>query len=116
MIRQYIEQAIKSIEVERDKQVTIAKDRIMREKIAPFNAEIDSARAKALTEVDVEINTKVAEIKQEGEVRKQELIALGEQKKKNNAETVLASELAILTISYDSAISKLNAQLAEIKE
>lgn len=116
MIKAYLEQAIKSIEMEKEKQVSLIKDRLMKEKIAPYNAEIDSYRAKALTEIDSELNVKIAELRKEYETKKQELIALGEEKKKGNMESIFATELAVLTIEYDSAIAKLTAQLAEIKE
>lgn len=116
MIKAYLEQAVKSIEVEREKQVSIIKDRVVREKIAPYNAEVDNYRAKALTEIDNELNAKIVELKAEYEAKKAELIKLGEEKKKANAESVLASELAVVTVEFDSAISKLNAQIAEIKE
>lgn len=116
MIKAFLEQAIKSIELEKEKQSALIKDRLMKEKIAPYNAEIDNARSKALTEIDNEYNVKIAELKKECEVKKQELINLGEDKKKANMETVFATELAVLTIEYDNHIAKLNAQLAEIKE
>lgn len=115
-MKQYIEQAIKSIEAEREQKTAQMKDKIMREKIAPFNAEVDSYRAKALTEVDNELNTKIADLKKEYEEKKKQLIALGEEKKKTNAESVLASELAVLTIDYDKAITKLKSQLSDISE
>ena len=116
MVKAYLEQAIKSIEAEKEQQIAVIKDRIMREKIMPFNAEIDTFRAKALTEIDNELNQKIAVLKQEYEVKKQELVKLGEEKKKANADSVLASELAVVSVKYDNHIAKLTAQIAEIKE
>lgn len=111
-----LEQAIKSIEAKRDSEVALIKDRIVREKIAPFNAEVDSFRAKALQEIDAELATKIADLKVAYEAKKQDLIKIGEEKKKENMDSVLASELAVITVKYDTEIAKLNAQLAEIKE
>lgn len=116
MIKAYLEQAIKNIEVEREKQVSIVKDRVVREKIAPFNADVDAYRAKALSEIDSELATKITDLKAEYEAKKAELVRLGEEKKKTNAETVLASELAVITVEFDTAIAKLTAQIAEIEE
>lgn len=116
MIKAYLEEAIKKIEMEKEQQASIIKDRLTREKIAPYNADIDSSRAKALTEVDNELNAKIAELKKTYEAKKQELVTLGEEKKKANAETVFASELAVFTVKYDKEITKLKAQLAEIEE
>ena len=115
-MKSILEQAIKSIEAKRDNEVTVIKDRIVREKIAPYNAEVDAYRAKALQEIDAELTTKIADLKAEYEGKKQELVQLGEEKKKANADSVLATELAVVTIKYDSEIAKLQAQIAEIKE
>lgn len=116
MIKAHVEQLIKTLEMEKEKEISVAKDRLVREKIAPYNAEIDSSRAKALTEVDTELNVRISSLRQEYERKKQELIALGEEKKKSNAETVFATELSVLTVKYDREINKLRTQLAEIEE
>lgn len=108
-------QAVKSIEAKRDRDVAVLKDRIVREKVAPYNADIDQKRAMALTELDTELNAKIVELRQVYEAKKQELVRLGEEKKKENAETLLATELAVVTVDYDAQIAKLNAQIAEIK-
>lgn len=116
MIKASLEQAIKNITMEKEKQVSIVKDRVVREKIAPFNAEVDNYRAKALTEIDNELNAKIVELKATYEAKKAELIKLGEEKKKANADSVLAAELAVVTVEFDAHIAKLNAQIAEIKD
>lgn len=115
MVKEYLEKAIKDIELERDRQSAVIKDRIMREKIAPYNAEIDQKRAKALTELDNELNAKIVELKQAYEAKKAELVKLGEENKKANADSILATELAVVTVEYDTAINKLKAQIAEIE-
>lgn len=116
MVKEYLERAIKEIEAEKERQSAIIKDRIIREKVAPYNSEVDQKRANALAEIDNELNTKIIELKSAYEAKKQEIIRLGEEEKKNNSESILASELAVVTVEYDSAIAKLKAQIAEIKE
>lgn len=116
MVKEYLLQAVKGIEAERDRKVAEVKDRIVREKLAPYNADVDEKRAKALRELDNELNVKMVELKREYDAKKQELIRLGEENKQKNADSVFASELAVVTIDYDAHIAKLNAQLAEIKE
>lgn len=116
MIKSHIEQTIKSIEAEKAQAVSVIKERVLKEKIMPFNSEIDSARTKALAEIDTELNQRMSELKQEYEVKKQELVKLGETKKKQNEEAVLASELAVVAVDYDATISKLTAMLTEISE
>ena len=114
MIKAVLEQAVKSIEAEKAQQLANAKERVTREKIVPFNTEIDSARAKALAEVDTELTQKVSALRSEYEEKKKELIRLGEEKKKQNADAVLANELSVISIDYDDAIAKLNDQISKI--
>lgn len=116
MIKEALMTAVKSIEMEKERKVAEIKDRITREKILPYNADIDQKRGKALAELDTELNNKIVELKQTYEVKKQELVMLGEENKKANAESIFASELAVVTVEFDAHIAKLNAQIAEIKE
>lgn len=116
MIRAYLEEAVKKIEAEREQKVALVKDRLVREKIAQHNAEIDGLRAKALAEIDGDLNVKIASLRKEYEEKKQKLIAMGEEDKRAHAEEVFATELAVLTVDYDHHIAKLKAQLAELKE
>ena len=115
MVKEHLEKAVKEIENERERQTAVLRDKIMREKIAPYNAEIDQKRTRALAEIDNELNAKIVELKQAYEAKKAELVKLGEENKKANAENVLATELAVVTVEYDSAIAKLKAQIAEIE-
>lgn len=116
MIKMALEQAIQTIKDAKERKIAEIKDRTMREKIIPYNADVDSARTKALTEIDNELNAKIVELKQAYETKKQELVRLGEENKKANADSVLASELAVLSVEYDAHIAKLTAQLEDIKE
>lgn len=116
MIKPYFEQLIKQIEMEKEKETAPIKDRLIREKISPYNADIDTARAKALAETDNKYNIQIAELKKKCEEEKQQLIKLGEDNKKANMETVFATELVVYTAKYDKEIAKLKAQLAEIEE
>lgn len=115
MVKEYLEQAVKNIEMEKERQVSAVRERIMREKIIPYNADVDQSRAKALAELDNELNTKFLELRQAYDLKKQELVRLSEENKKENAEKLVATELAVLTIEYDKAIAKLNSQIAEIE-
>ena len=116
MIKTVIENAIKTLETEKNQRLAVAKEQITREKIIPFNTEIDASRAKALAEVDAELNQRVAELRKEYDEKKQELVRLGEEKKRQNAEAVLASEVAVVAVEYDTAIAKLKAQIEDVEE
>lgn len=116
MLKPYFEQLIKQIEIEKEKETAPIKDRLIREKINPYNADIDTSRAKALSEVDNKYNVQIAELKKKCEEEKQQLIKLGEDNKKANMESVFATELAVITNKFDKEIAKLKAQIAEIEE
>ena len=92
MIKSVLEQAIKTIEVEKAQKIASIKDKVTREQIAPFNAEIDNARSKAIAELDTEMAQEISAVK------------------------VLAGETAVIASEYDKHIAKLNTQLAEINE
>lgn len=116
MVKEFLEQQVKAIEAEKERQVSALRERIVREKIIPYNTDKDQKRALALAEVDNELNAKIDELKQAYEAKKQQLIVLGEEDKKRYADTVLAADLAVATVELDKAIASLNAQIAEIKE
>lgn len=122
-----LESTIKSYEAEKAQRIATVKEKATREKIVPFNAEIDNYRAKALGELTNELNdkinainaeasAKVAELRKTYEEKKQELFALGEEKKRTNAETVIATETAAVSVEYDGFISELNAILSKMKQ
>lgn len=116
MLRPYFEELIRKIEMEKEKETAPIKDRIIREKINPYNADIDTSRAKALAETDNKYNVQIAELKKKCEEEKQQLIRLGEDNKRANMERVFATDLAVITNKYDKEIAKLKVQLTEIEE
>lgn len=116
MIKERLEQTVRELEAEKERAVSTVKDRIVREKVAVYNAEIDNSRAKALQELDAELNAKVVALQEEYAKKKQSLIELGEQDKQKHTDTILSTELAVVTVEYDNSINKLKAIIAEIKE
>ena len=74
-----LETTIKSYESEKAQKIAAVKERATREKIVPFNTEI-------------------------------------EEKKRTNAETVIATETAAVSVEYDEFISELNAILSKMKQ
>ena len=122
-----IKNTIRAYENEKEQRLATVKERVTREKIVPFNADIDNSRAKAVAELNTELNTKINAINQECaarisvlrqdyDKRRQELVSLGEQKKSENAEAVIATETAAINVEYDDVLSKLNAILSAMKQ
>lgn len=116
MIKAFLQQAVRNIEAERDQKIAGLKDIVLREKIVPYNTEIDTYRTQAIAEIDKEFNIKLSELRKEFEEKKRQIIALAEEKKKTNMEEVYASELAVVTIEYEAHIAKLNSQISECSE
>lgn len=113
MIRAYIEQAIRSIEVEKEQALRQVKERVMQEKIVPFNRETDSLRDKAIQQLSVKHNEAVRALQDKFAEDKADILAKSEQHKKEFADKVVAEEATELIAEYDIAIAKLKETLGE---
>jgi hypothetical protein len=116
MIKGYIEQAIASIQAEKEAQINAVKTTVTQEKIIPYNTETDKLRDKAVAEKVAEFNAKVQELQAQLEQDKQEIITAAETDKTNNANTVITTETASISYKYDLQIKKLQDQMASIEE
>jgi hypothetical protein len=115
-VKLHLEQAVKSLESEREREVAIIKERVMRETIIPYNKEMDIARDKAIAELQNELNSNIAALQEEFARKKKEIFEANEKKKESNATSVITTESYTVTVKYDKAISKLNEQIADLKE
>lgn len=104
------------IQAETEREIALVKDRIMREKIAPFNQELDQARIKAEAELSQELNTKITALQQEFAKKKQGLFDAGEKKKAEYLNSIMATETYAITGKADKAIAKIDAQIKELEE
>ena len=112
-IKAHLEQAIKNLEAEREKEVAIIKEKATREKIVPYNQEMDIARDKAISEKQQALNATIVAHQEQFAKEKQEIIQAAEKKKQENANSVLTTETYTVTVKYDKAISKLKEQISE---
>ncbi len=116
MIKQILERAIADIEAQKAREVSAIKERVMREKIVPYNNEINQSRDKAISELNTQLNSNIAELQKKFSDSKQSLIDAGEKKKTDFAEVTIATETAIVAESYDKSISKLRDMINQEKE
>lgn len=116
MIRQFIEEAVRKIEVEKERQCVAAKERVTREKILPYNAEIDKARDEAVAQKQRALNENIVALQETFAKEKQAIAEAAEKKKHDNAEAILASEITSVTVEYEKHIAKLKNQIEDIKE
>lgn len=107
MINAYIEQAIRGIEAEREQQIAGIKATIMRDKVAPQNAEIDGKRDLALQELQTKLNQDIAERQEKFAAERQAIIEASEQQKTANADALIAAETAGITAEYDAKLVEL---------
>lgn len=115
-MKSIFEEAIKKLELERDRKAAEVKEKVTRESIVPFNAEIDRAREKAIAELQSSLNSSIASLQAQFAEQKSSIIAAGEKKKSDNASAVITSATYSVTIEYDKAISALRKQMEEINE
>jgi hypothetical protein len=112
-IKVHLEQAIKNLEAEREREVAVIKEKATREKIVPFNQEMDMARDKAIAEKQQALNATIVAHQENFTKEKAEIFAAAEKKKNENATSVITTETYTVTVKYDKAIAKLKEQIEE---
>ena len=115
-IKSHLEQAVKSLEAEKTTICNATKDKVTREKIIPYNKEIDTALEKAIAEKQSALNATIVSHQEQFAKEKKEMVEAAEKKKAENANAVIATETYTATVEYDKAITKLNEQISEVKE
>lgn len=115
-IKTHLEQAIKNLEAEKEREVAIIKERVTREKILPYNQEADKGRDLAIAELQQNMNEDITARQSKFAKEKQAIVDENEKRKENNANAVLATETYEVTGKYDKAIAKLNEQITDLKE
>lgn len=113
-IKVILEQAKKNLEIEKDREIATVKDRVTRERILPFNQDIDNAREKAIQELQSKLNSDIIARQEKFAKEKQALIEAGEKKKKDNAEMVYATETSTVALAYDTAIRECEEKIAKL--
>lgn len=115
-IKVQLEQAIRGLEAEKQTIANTTKEKVTREKIVPFNQEIDKARDGAIAEKQQALNASILALQERFAKEKQEIFEAGEKKKADNATSVITAEVYAVTVEYDKNIAKLNDQIANLKE
>ena len=115
-IKSHLEQAVKNLEAEKEREVAIIKDKTTREKIIPYNQEADKGRDLAIAELQANMNDDISARQEQFANDKKAIFDENEKRKENNANAVLTTETYSVTVKYDKAISKLNEQISALKE
>lgn len=116
MIRGHIEQAIRSIEAEKEQKLREVEQRVMQEKVLPFNREIDESRDKAIQQLSTEYNVAVNALQEKFAKDKNDIILASEQHKKVNADAIISAESKSVEEEYGIIIAELTNSLNKVKE
>lgn len=115
-IQVHLEQAIKNLEAEKQREVSVIKEKVNREKIVPYNQEADNGRDLAIEELQKCLNDDITALQEKFLKEKKAIFEENEKRKEKNANAVLASETYAVTGKYDKAMAKLREQIADLKE
>jgi hypothetical protein len=107
-----IQASINQVQSQRTAEIERAKQKAHQEKIAPFNAEIETSKQKAIAELTQQFQAKVAELQQALEGQKKEICEASEKKKADFAQMTLMSVEAEVATRYDKVLADL-AKIAE---
>lgn len=107
MINTYIEQAIHGIEAERDQKIESVKADIIRDKVAPQNAEIDLLRDRALQEKQEKLNADISALQEKFSDERQAIIDASERQKADNANMLINIETTSINAEYNTKLAEL---------
>ena len=104
MIKSVLEQAVAQLEAEKSRQCEIEKQKVMQEKIMPYNAEVDQSLRDALNALQNQHNTKIMELQKAFEAEKQAMVEAAAKRKSDFAESTLASAVSMIERDTKKAI------------
>jgi hypothetical protein len=115
-IKQHLEVALQSITSEMERAIATAKDKAIREKVAPNNAEIDRSRTEALNARTARLNEDIAKLQTEFNAERQAMMEASEKKKSDFATQVIETETSIVKAEYEAHLNALRKQIAQFDE
>lgn len=115
-IKQHLENALRSIETDKDRAIATAKEKCTREKIIPHNADVDRSLNEATNALTAKLNQDIAKLQETFNAEKQAMIEASNKKKTEYASQIIATETSIVAMEYDKAVAELRKQIDGIKE
>ncbi len=115
-IKQHLQNALSSIVSEKERAISVAKEKTMRESIIPEHADINKKRDEAIAKITANHNAKIAELQEHFNKEKQEFIEAAEKKKTEVSNSMLECAVATVNAEYAKAISTLEKQIADTEE
>lgn len=115
-IKQHLASALSSIKVDKERAISVTKEKTMREEIVPRHAEINKARDEAISKITENYNGKVAELQKAFNEEKNEILQAAEKKKDEVTNATIECAIAASNLQYDKAIQMLEEQIAKYEE
>ena len=113
-IKTIIAQAVAQVEQEKQRQISLSKEKVIREKVVPFNNEVDRARNKALEELTNKLNADILALRTAFENEKKMLEEAGEKRKAEFQREAVETEIAIINSNATTAKAGLEKLLTEM--
>ena len=114
-IQGILEQSIKNLQAEEEREIAVIRERVTQEKIIPYNKEMDEARDKAISELQNDLTASIQALQNKFAEDKQKIIEANEKKKAENATATVATETYSIQMRYERAIARLSNQLESQK-
>lgn len=114
-IKAILEQTIKNLQAEEQREIAVIKERVTQEQIIPYNKEMDEARDKAILELQENLTKNIGALQANFASDKQKIIEANEKKKADNATSVIATETYSVQMVYEKATAKVREQLENQK-
>ena len=113
MYKHIYQNAIAQIEATRQREIDVAKQRVIQEEVVPFNRDIDNSLRDAISELQTQHNAKIAQLQQAFEAEKRALSDAATKRKESFAETAIATATSVINSSADKAIAPFKKLLDE---
>ena len=112
----FYQKQILDIKAYEESQVAQVKDKVVREKITPYNQELDQSRARAEAELVNNLNANIKALQEQFAKDKQALFEAGEKKKTEHFNSIMANETYNITSECEKQIAKINSLINDLKE
>ena len=115
-IKAILESSIANLEQRKANELQTMKQKVMQEKIIPYNANVDKEFQNAVAKMAEQLNAEIAKLQAEFAKEKDNLFSLGNKNKLQNQETVMAIETSAISNIYDAYINDLKKQITKLGE
>lgn len=113
MVKSILENCIAQVENYRQQQIAATRQRVMQEKIIPYNKEIDQSCREAVAELAKKHDEKIAQLHQLFEQEKRTLFQAAEEQKSKFSEQTIAEAVAFVEYNANETIKKVNQIISE---